>query len=258
MNELMKTPLRMAAMVLGVVAALSLFYLVNPWAKASGDIRNVTTWVFWVASIALVVVIYLERKDAPESDAVEMEGPAFARFLFNNRRAGLVWLPIRLFLGFSWIEAGWHKFEGKGWMDGGSALLGYWKNATAIPAAPARPAITFEWYRDFLNVLINGHHEGWFAVLITFGEMAVGLGLLLGALTGIAAFFGVMMNMSFLLAGSASTNPVLFTLGVGLILAWKVAGYYGLDRYLLPALGAPWKPGILVARRGSGSAHATS
>ena len=48
------------------------------------------------------------------------------------------------------------------------------------------------------------------------------------------------MNMSFLLAGSASVNPVLFTLAIGLILAWKVAGYYGLDRWLLPILGVPW------------------
>ena len=71
----------------------------------------------------------------------------------------------------------------------------------------------------------------------------VGIALLAGALTGVAAFFGAFMNMSFLLAGSASTNPVLFTMAIGLVLAWRVAGYYGLDRYLLPALGAPWKPG---------------
>ncbi len=78
--------------------------------------------------------------------------------------------------------------------------------------------------------------------LITFGEIAVGVGLLVGCLTGVAAFFGAMMNMSFLLAGSASVNPVLFTLAIGLILAWKVAGYYGVDRYLLPLLGTPWHP----------------
>ena len=47
------------------------------------------------------------------------------------------------------------------------------------------------------------------------------------------------MNMSFLLAGSASTNPVMFTLAVGVMLAWRVAGYYGVDRYLLPMLGTP-------------------
>jgi thiosulfate dehydrogenase [quinone] large subunit len=56
------------------------------------------------------------------------------------------------------------------------------------------------------------------------------------------------MNMSFLLAGSASTNPVLFTLAIGVILAWKVAGYYGVDRWLLPMLGTPWHPAVLSGR----------
>jgi thiosulfate dehydrogenase [quinone] large subunit len=59
-------------------------------------------------------------------------------------------------------------------------------------------------------------------------------------LTGIAAFFGATMNMSYLLAGSTSTNPVMFAFAIGLILAWKMAGYHGLDRYLLPRLGVPW------------------
>ena len=64
----------------------------------------------------------------------------------------------------------------------------------------------------------------------------------------IAAFFGATMNMSFLLAGSASMNPVLFALAIGLILAWKVSGYYGLDRYILPLLGTPWRPGHIAGR----------
>jgi thiosulfate dehydrogenase (quinone) large subunit len=49
------------------------------------------------------------------------------------------------------------------------------------------------------------------------------------------------MNMSFLMAGTVSTNPVLFLGGILLILAWKNAGYLGLDRFLLPALGTPWR-----------------
>jgi thiosulfate dehydrogenase (quinone) large subunit len=49
------------------------------------------------------------------------------------------------------------------------------------------------------------------------------------------------MNMSFLMAGTVSTNPVLFFGGILLILAWKNAGYLGLDRVLLPALGTPWR-----------------
>ena len=120
------------------------------------------------------------------------------------------------------------------------ALAGYWQSAISIPEQGS-PPITYDWYREFITFLVNGNHETWFAWVITFGEMAVGIGLILGALTGIAAFFGALMNMSFLLAGSASTNPVLFTAAIGLILAWRVAGYYGLDRYLLPMLGTPWR-----------------
>ena len=78
------------------------------------------------------------------------------------------------------------------------------------------PAITFEWYRAFLQTLLDNDADSWFAPLIVFGEIAVGIGLIFGCLTGFAAFFGALMNMSFLLAGSASTNPVLFTLAIGL------------------------------------------
>ena len=57
---------------------------------------------------------------------------------------------------------------------------------------------------------------------------------------GISAFFGAMLNWNFIMAGAASTNAVLFTLAILLILAWKVAGYIGLDYWLLPWLGTPW------------------
>jgi thiosulfate dehydrogenase [quinone] large subunit len=48
------------------------------------------------------------------------------------------------------------------------------------------------------------------------------------------------MNVSFLFAGTVSTNPLLFILATWLVLAWKNAGWYGLDRWALPYLGTPW------------------
>ena len=244
--------LRRWAMPIGVVATLLLIYLVNPWVQAEGDVRQIVTVAFWIASIVLALALFEDRK-AAGSQEVEIEGPAFTRFLFNNSRAGLLWLPIRLFVGFEWLEAGLHKITDPGWTEGGASLRAYWERAAAIPEQ-GRPPISFEWYRDFINTLLSGNSETWFAWVITLGEIAVGVGLLLGVLTGIAAFFGALMNMSFLLAGSASTNPVLFTLGIGLILAWKVAGYYGVDRYLLPRLGVPWSPGALFQRQQAPSA----
>jgi thiosulfate dehydrogenase [quinone] large subunit len=231
-------------MAVGAVTTVLLLLVVNPWfTLEAGTLKDVVTVGFWISFIVLLVLLFMERKQ-PGGETVEVEGPAFARFLFNNSRAGLFWLPVRLFLGFAWLDAGWHKVTGEGWMDGGSSLAGYWANAVAIPEG-GRPPITYDWYRTFLQMLIDNGAETWFAPLIAVGEVAVGLGLIFGVLTGFAAFFGALMNMSFLLAGSASTNPVMFSLAIGLILAWKVAGYYGLDRYLLPMLGTPWHPAVI-------------
>ena len=138
------TSKRNVAAILGGVAAVALFLIVNPWfavdPKSTAD--QVVTVTFWVSFIALLVVLFEMRKE-PGGETIEVEGPAFTRFLFGNTRAGLFWLPIRLFVGFTWLEAGYHKFSGTGWMDGGAALQGYWQHAVAIPAQGAgSPAIT--------------------------------------------------------------------------------------------------------------------
>jgi thiosulfate dehydrogenase (quinone) large subunit len=96
------------------------------------------------------------------------------------------------------------------------------------------------WLRDvvFPNASIFSH-------MVAFGEFAVGLGLLLGLFTGIAAFFGATMNMNYLFAGTVSINPIMVLIELLLILAWRVGGWVGLDRWILPMLGTPWKPGSL-------------
>lgn len=173
--------------------------------------------------------------------------PPLATLLFNSVRSAPIWFGIRIFVGLDWLEAGYHKFSGTGWLDGGSSLQGYWTRAVTIPPS-GKAVISYDWYSGFLQYMLNNGWYTWFAYVITFGEMLVGIGLILGALVGIAAFFGALMNMSFLLAGSSSSNPILLTLAFLLVMAWKVAGWYGLDRFLLPALGAPWSPGWMVRR----------
>src|SRR5438876_7416337 len=174
-----------------------------------------------------------------------IQDPPIARVFFQSTITAWLWLAVRLYVGYDFIDAGWHKFNTPAWMNGsGQGILGFWKNAVAIPAAPAKPLVTFDWYRGFLQFMIDTNSAGWFSYIIVGGELAVGIGLILGAFVGVAAAGGLMMNMAFLLAGTTSTNPVLAILGVLLILAWKNAGYIGLDYFLLPMLGTPWwKPG---------------
>lgn len=168
-----------------------------------------------------------------------IKDPPLLKWLLNDRRAAWLWLLPRLWLGYRWIEAATHKVGNPAWVAGGDALKGYWLNAVAVPEAGRAP-IAFDWYRSFLQMLLDAGAYTWFAKLVAYGELLVGIALILGAFTGIGAFFGAFMNWNFMLAGSASTNPVLFTIAIGLILAWKVGGFIGADYVLLPWLGTPW------------------
>jgi thiosulfate dehydrogenase [quinone] large subunit len=180
------------------------------------------------------------EKIADSRGGVLIQDPPIARFLFQSTLASWFWLVVRVFVGWSFLEAGWHKLNTPAWVDGsGQAILGFWKGALAVNNG--KPVITYDWYRAIIQALVDTNSAGWFSYLIVGGEIAVGLGLILGAFVGIAAFSGLLLNMAFLLAGTVSTNPGLAILGVLLVLAWKNAGYIGLDRFFLPLIGTPWQ-----------------
>jgi len=239
--------------------SLVMFVLLN-WIFADGmfngtfwdseAIANSTIWTYvLLAVIAIAGIVEAQRLPETADPIVvgsvtgngQIDDPRFWKLIMGNVHYALLWLPLRFFVGRDWLAAGEHKVRGEGWVDGGAALKGYWTNATTIPEGKAAaPSGTYQWYQDFLKYMLDHEWYTWFGKVIAYGEVLVGIGLLVGALVGIAAFFGTVMNFSFGLAGSASSNPVLFGLGVFLVLGWKVAGWIGVDRVLLPILGTPW------------------
>lgn len=188
-----------------------------------------------------------------------IQDPPLVQKLLNDPRAGWLWFALRVWLGWQWITSAQGKLGNPAWIGDGSALRGFWERAVLIPDAPARPAIAFDWYRSFLQAMLDAGAYTWFSKLVVYGELLVGIGLILGAFTGIAAFFGALMNWNFMMAGSASTNPLLFVIAIGLILAWKVAGYIGADYYLLRWIGTPWQARQVEAPKAKGAtAYPTS
>lgn len=174
---------------------------------------------------------------------VTFTDPPIAVKLLNSTTWSLLWLVVRLYVGYQWLESGLGKLSNPAWTVTGEALKGFWVRAVAIPDAPARPAITYAWYRSFLQAMLDSGSYTWFSKLVVAGELLIGIALILGLFTGIAAFFGGFMNWNFMMAGTASINPVLLPLSILLILAWKTAGWWGLDRFIMPLLGTPWQPG---------------
>ncbi len=170
----------------------------------------------------------------------KLKDPPIAQTLFSDKRAAWLWFVVRVWLGWQWIQAAQHKVTSAAWVGNGAALKGFWTGAVQVPES-GRPTIAFDWYRSFIQFMLDIEAYTWFGKLVAYGEMVVGIALVLGAFTGFAAFFSGFMNWNFMMAGSASTNPVLFMAAVGLILAWKVAGRIGADYFLLRWLGTPWQ-----------------
>ncbi len=179
---------------------------------------------------------------------VRLEDPPVAKVLFGDVRLSWIWLILRVYVGYEWLSAGYEKVISPAWLGpkAGSALTGFIKGALAKTAG-AHPDVQ-GWYASFLNnfVLPNA---GFWSGLVAIGELLVGLGLIVGLFTGIAAFFGGFMNVNYLFAGTVSTNPLLFAIATWLVLAWKTAGWLGLDHWVLPALGTPWAPGKIFTSR---------
>jgi thiosulfate dehydrogenase (quinone) large subunit len=173
------------------------------------------------------------------------------RFLFADTRMAPVWLILRLWLGYEWLKAALGKWAEGGWVGegAGGAVKGFAQGAIAQTTGE-HPQVT-GWYASFLeNVVVP--NAALFSYLVIFGETLIGIALVLGGFTGIAAFFGVFMNASFLFAGTAGANPLMALVAILIVLAWRVAGWWGLDRFILPAIGVPGAPGTLLGGRRSG------
>jgi thiosulfate dehydrogenase (quinone) large subunit len=174
----------------------------------------------------------------------EIPEPNITRFVFADTRMAPLWTLVRLYVGYEWLMAGWGKLTNPAgvWVGekAGTAITGFLSGALKKTSGD-HPDVQgfYAWFIQHVAL----PNAALFSVLVTFGEIAVGLALILGLLTGIAAFFGGFMNANFLLAGTVSANPVLFILAT--FLGWRVAGYWGLDRWVLPRVGVPGSPGPL-------------
>lgn len=149
----------------------------------------------------------------------------FVNWLRENQfSAGLLTI-IRLYLGYSWLKAGYHKVA-----DGFNAS-GYLQGAIA-KASGENPTVQ-GWWASFLEgfALPNA---GLFSFLVAWGELFVGLGLILGCFTTAAAFFGIIMNFAFMFSGTISTNPQMILLTIFILVSGYNAGKIGIDRFIIP------------------------
>ena len=145
------------------------------------------------------------------------------------------WLFIRLILGVEWIRGGWEKIGDGGWTTApvGGAVESFLRGAIAKSEGD-RPEVQ-GWFADLTRDVFLPNADV-LAYLVAYGELLVGLALIIGLFTRLSVLFGVAMNIAFLFAGTTSTNPQMLVLGLALAAFGATAGAYGVDRWVLPWL----------------------
>lgn len=151
---------------------------------------------------------------------------------------GLIALLIRLYSGWAFLSSGIAKWR-TGF--GAAAVSGYLQGAlgktsasllaTKGPAAAAHPDVTATWAWVIKHIFLP--NAGLFAYLVKLGEVAIGLALIIGLFTHLAAGLGIFMSFVYLFSGTASiTGPMLLSF---LIIFWLGAESYlfGVDRFYM-------------------------
>jgi thiosulfate dehydrogenase (quinone) large subunit len=149
-------------------------------------------------------------------------------WLRENKVAAGILTVLRLYIGYSWLTAGWGKLTG-----GGFDASGYLANAAANPVKGPDGGAVYGWYVEFLKGFAIPNVDI-FNTIVPLGEFLIGLGLILGCLTTAAMFFGIVMNYSFFLAGTVSHIPTDLFIGAIILFSGYNAGRIGLDRWVVP------------------------
>jgi thiosulfate dehydrogenase (quinone) large subunit len=158
----------------------------------------------------------------------------FSNWLYRSREMSAIWLIVRLWLGYQWTNAGYQKIWGNErsafWFGGGSGVKGF-ATAGVLGSASGKGGASYGWWAAFLHnfVIPNASVLG---KVVSASELLIGIGLIVGLFTGAAALAGVLLNLMYMFSGSAGVNPMYALLGTLLVLAWRNAGWVGLDGLL--------------------------
>ncbi|MEU8519681.1 TQO small subunit DoxD [Streptomyces sp. NBC_01216] len=157
------------------------------------------------------------------NDPSDDEGGRPARWKATASRYAL--LPLRLFLGITFVYAGIDKLTDSAFLaDSGTGSIGDLmrgvRDSAAIPAL----------------VDLALHNPVGFGYTIALGEVAVGIGMLLGLFARLAALGGALISLSLWLTVSWQTDPYYYGNDLAYLMSWLPLVLAGASSWSLDAL----------------------
>lgn len=140
------------------------------------------------------------------------------RSLLQNREAQVV--TLRIVLGFGWLMAGVEKMSDPAWHSGDTLTL-FLHNQIGVNA------VYFPFYEMLITELFlpNVVLLSW---IVLMGEWLVGMALITGTLTNVALFFGVLMNVNYIMAGVIDPS-ILYIVIQGILYSSQAGATFSLD-----------------------------
>ncbi|MFE5773394.1 DoxX family protein [Streptomyces sp. NPDC056485] len=158
------------------------------------------------------------------------------------RAAEYALLPLRLFLGITFVYAGLDKLTDAAFLSAaGDGSIG--QQMEAVRDSAALPGL----------IEFSSQSPVAFGIAMALGELAVGLGALAGLLTRVAALGGALISLSLWLTVSWPTTPYYYGNDLVYLVAWIPLILTG-----APALSLDALLHRRLGRRGSGSRRARS
>ena len=155
-------------------------------------------------------------------DPSERTNPRVWEWLKESKIMAVGWLALRVWLGVMWIQAGWAKL----WGAENTAFLHHNGAGVAGFATHAKPAYT--WWGSFLHSFVVPN-SGWIGVLVAVSELVIGVALVAGLFTRIAALGSLALLFTYVMSGTASVCAFYALVAIVILTMWKTASWIGVD-----------------------------
>jgi thiosulfate dehydrogenase (quinone) large subunit len=142
--------------------------------------------------------------------------------LKSSKLAALAWTAMRVWLGVMWIQAGSAKI----W---GAEAAGFLhNNGAGVAGFAAHGAPAYSWWGSFLHGFVVPN-AGTLGVLIAVAEFAIGVALVAGLFTRVAALGSLALLFTYVMSGTASVCAFYALFAIVILVMWRTSSWIGID-----------------------------
>ncbi|MCU1492771.1 MAG: hypothetical protein JWO62_535 [Acidimicrobiaceae bacterium] len=156
------------------------------------------------------------------SNPSERQTPRAIEFLMQSKVMAIGWTAMRVWLGIMWIQAGVAKL----WGAENPAFLH--NNGAGVAGFAAHGTPAYSWWGSLLHGFVVPN-SGWIGILVAVAEFLIGVALVLGLFTRVAALGSLALLFTYVMSGTASVCAFYALFAIVIVATWRTSTWLGVD-----------------------------